>query len=345
MQAALVTGKETLELVEMPDPSPSSHHTVVDISYCGICGTDLHAYLSGEPYNPSICGHEWVGHVSAEATANHGYKEGDRVAIGVGTACGTCASCARGDAAHCEVVFAGAAGRDEHAAQHGGFASSIAFPTTRLYHVPHHLSDEEASILEPATVAVHAVRRTTVNLGDSVLVIGAGPIGLLVAQCAKLSGAGKMIVVEPESGRRELAASFGADLILDPGATAFPDQLASATQAGIDVVFECAGIATTVQQSVDWVRRGGRVSLVGVANGPETIIPALWLVKEIKLTTSLAYLREDFEIAKGLAADGSLNLSALHTSTVPLSEIQGAFAKLAREPSEVKILVDPRTTG
>src|SRR5210317_124607 len=98
MQVGLVTGKRKIELVEMPSPVPASGKAVVDICYCGICGTDLHAYLSGAPYNPAICGHEWVGYISAVGDGVGGLKEGDRVAIGVGTACGHCAACVRGDA-------------------------------------------------------------------------------------------------------------------------------------------------------------------------------------------------------------------------------------------------------
>ena len=98
MQVGLVTGKHQLELVEMPEPEPTPGKAVVDIAYCGICGTDLHAWLSGTPYNPAICGHEWVGHVAKAGSEVATAKEGDRVGIGVATACGSCAACARGDA-------------------------------------------------------------------------------------------------------------------------------------------------------------------------------------------------------------------------------------------------------
>lgn len=340
MQAALVTGERLIELVEFPDPKPTDHHSVIDISYCGICGTDLHAYLSGEPYNPAICGHEWVGHVAATRASN--FKEGDRVAIGIGTACGQCGACQRGDAAHCEIAFAGATGRGPHASAHGGFAGSIAFATDRLYHVPRNLTDEQAGLLEPATVALHALRRTEIRLGDTVVVIGAGPIGLLVAQCARLSGAGRVIAIEPEPCRRQLAEQLGVNHTFDPSEEGYLENLRGVIGAGADVVFECAGIAATIQQAIELSRRGGTVSLVGVANSTATINPALWLLQEIKLVSSLAYLHEDFEITKEFAADRRIQLDPLHTSTVGLGEIQEAFARLAEHPDEVKILVDPR---
>ena len=127
MQVGLVTGKRTVELVEMPTPQPDPGKAVVDISYCGICGTDVHAFQSGNPYHAAICGHEWVGHVSAIGSGVDGLRDGDRVAIGISGACGQCATCLRGDAGHCELVLARAIGMGPLAAPHGGFASQIAF--------------------------------------------------------------------------------------------------------------------------------------------------------------------------------------------------------------------------
>ncbi len=350
MQVGLVTGQRDISLVDMPDPTPSAGKAVVDIRYCGICGTDLHAFLSGEPYNPAICGHEWVGNVSAVAREDQQrhVKEGDRVAIGVAAACGQCGSCRRGDAAHCESVFAGAIGMHPLAAPHGGFASALAFDIARLYGVAGSLSDEQAAIMEPVTVAVHAVRRTPMRLGDSCIVIGAGPIGLLVLQAARAAGAGSICVLEPSTSRAELAKQLGANHVLDPTAYAHSTELNEALApllghaGGADLVYECAGIPQTIQTAVDLCRRGGTVSLVGVPALPAEINAASWLAKEIHLATSIAYLHEEFELAQALVVDGRINASALLTSTVTLDAMQDAFVRLAENPTEVKILVDPR---
>jgi (R,R)-butanediol dehydrogenase/meso-butanediol dehydrogenase/diacetyl reductase len=327
----------------MPEPVPSDGKAVVDITYCGICGTDVHAFLSGHPYNPAICGHEWVGHVSSLPAVAPGLREGDRVAIGVSAACGHCATCRRGDAAHCEIAFAGAIGAGPMAAAHGGFARAIAFDIARLYHVPAAMTDTQAALLEPATVAVHALRRTPIKLGDSVVVIGAGPIGLLVLQAARLAGASRTVVLEMEATRRQRAKDLGTDLVLDPTdgdpTVEINDYLG---QSGADVVFECAGVPATIQTAVDIVRRGGLVSLVGVASGQASIDPASWLVKEVRMVSSIAYAHEDFEICKDLVADRRLLTDPLHTSTVKLTDLAEAFARLADQPSEIKILVDPR---
>ncbi len=344
MQVGLVTGRGRIELREFPDPKPTPGRAVVQIRYCGICGTDLHAYQSGEPYNPAICGHEWSGEVSAVGRGVTGVREGDRVAIGVATACGQCATCRRGDAAHCETAFMGAIGVGPMVAPHGGFASAIAIDAARIYPVMAALSDIEAAMLEPATVAVHAVRRTDMRLGDVAVVLGAGPIGLLVAQAARAAGAGAIVVVEPEPGRRALASQVGADAVIDP--IARPDLAAAIAEASgrpvIDVVFECAGIPPTINQSVSLVRRGGVVSLVGMPNRPAEIQAAEWMIKEVRLSSSLAYLREEFDIAQHLVADGRLQLEPLHSDTVPLAGMDGAFARLSQSPNDIKILVDPR---
>lgn len=352
MQAGLVTGHKTVSLVEVPEPQVAPGKAVVQIRYCGICGTDLHAYLSGDPYNPAICGHEWVGDVRAIGPADAGpgkLREGDRVAIGVAAACGQCGPCRAGDAAHCDSSFAGAIGAGPLAAAHGGFAPALAFEAARLYRVDGKLSDAEAAILEPVTVAVHAVRRTPLRLGDRAVVIGAGPIGLLVLQAAKAAGAGLVAVLEPAAERRALASQLGADLVLDP--TAYPDTPAVLEQlaptlggAGADIVYECAGIAPTIQTAVDLCRRGGTVSLVGVPASVAQINAASWLVKEIRLATSIAYLHEEFELAQGLVMDGRINAAAMHTSTTTLAEMGDAFDRLSANPTEVKILVDPRAS-
>lgn len=350
MQAGLVTGQGTVSLVDMPTPEPSPGKAVVDIRYCGICGTDLHAYLSGSPYNPAICGHEWVGDLSAIGSADRGpfaLKEGDRVAIGVSAACGQCAACHKGHGDYCEQSFAGAIGVGPLASAHGGFAPALAFEAARLYPVAPQLSDEEAAILEPVTVAVHAVRRTPLKLGDRALIIGAGPIGLLVLQAARAAGAGHLSVLEPAAERRRLAEQLGADLVLDPAA--YPDAAATLEAltpalggGGADIVYECAGIPATIQTAVDLCRRGGTVSLVGVPAEQAQINAASWLVQEIRLATSIAYLHEEFELAQGLVADGRINARALHTSTTDLTGMNDAFERLAVAPTEVKILVDPR---
>ncbi|MDJ0849211.1 MAG: zinc-binding dehydrogenase [Myxococcota bacterium] len=343
MRVGLVTGHERIELRELPEPEPSPGKAVVEIHYCGICGTDLHAYHTGAPYNPAICGHEWTGTVSAVGPDAGTLREGDRVGVGVASPCGACAECRSGDGAHCSQVTLGMVGLGPMAAAHGGFARAIAMEAARLYPVHPQLSDVDAALLEPATVAVHALRRTPLRLGESCVVIGAGPIGLLVLQCARIAGAGCCVVVEPEPTRARMAAELGASDVIDPRSQSVDERVkASCGPLGADVVFECAGLPETIDQSVSLVRRGGVVSLVGLATVPAQISPASWLSREVRVVASIGYLHEEFEVAMQLAADGRLRLAPLHSGTVSLDELEGAFHRLLAGGGDVKLLVDPR---
>jgi (R,R)-butanediol dehydrogenase/meso-butanediol dehydrogenase/diacetyl reductase len=342
VQAGLVRGRQRIELEEFPEPQPAPGKAVVQVAYCGICGTDVHAYRSGAPYNPAICGHEWCGTVSA-VPAGLDLKEGDRVAIGIAPPCGACRTCRHGDGAHCETAFAGMIGAGPLAAPHGGFASAIAIEAARLYAVDDGIDDVQAALLEPATIALHAVRRTPIRLGDQVVVLGAGPIGLLVLQCARAAGAGSVVLVEPQPSRRRLGEALGANVTVDPAAEDAAERIRDLTGGlGADVVFECAGVPATIEAAVQLARRGGAVSLVGVPDAPSTIHGAGWLVREIRLVTSLGYQREEFALTQALVRDGRLALLPLHSATVGLSGMSEAFDRLSGSPDEVKILVDPR---
>jgi (R,R)-butanediol dehydrogenase/meso-butanediol dehydrogenase/diacetyl reductase len=229
-------------------------------------------------------------------------------------------------------------GRDPLAPPHGGFAPRLAVDARRLVPVVGAISDDAAAQVEPATVALHAVQRTLPHPGESVVVQGCGPIGLLVLQCARALGAGHVVAVEPSEHRRALAAAVGAHETLSPD-----EARARFARAGADLVFECAGVPATVQQAVDLVRRGGRVNLVGLASGTAPISPGAWLMKEVHVTASLGYQHHEFGEVIELLADGALRVEPLHDRTVKLADLPAAIAALADDPgSAVKVLVDPR---
>ena len=337
MRAGLVTGQRRFELVEVPEPEARPGTAVVEVGLCGICGTDVHGFLSDQPYNPAICGHEFSGVVAAVGAEVGHLHEGDRVLAGIAPACGRCAPCRAGHAAWCEAAFLGMVGRDALAPTHGAFAPRIAMGAARLVPVAAGLTDEQAAIVEPATVALHAVRRTPPRLGDVVAVQGCGPIGLLTLQCAKAAGAGRVVAIEPDPARRELALLLGADVVVGP------DEAIDALGGGADLVLECAGVPATVQRAVELVRRGGTVNLVGLASGTAAIAPGVWLVKEVTVVASLGYLHHEFAECMDLIADGRVRVTPLHDRTVGLTELPAAIERLADDPSSaVKVLVDPR---
>jgi (R,R)-butanediol dehydrogenase/meso-butanediol dehydrogenase/diacetyl reductase len=337
MKAALITGLRQMEFVEFPDPQATPGKAVIQVDSCGICGTDIHGFLSSAPYNPAICGHEFSGTVSAVASDVRNVREGDRVVCGVSTACGRCPDCVAGRTNYCTYAFLNALGRDPLAPPHGAFACAVAVDALRLIPTNPLLSKNQASIVEPATVAYHALKRTLPTPGDVVVVQGCGPIGLLTLQAAKAAGAGRVVAVEPNALRRGVALSVGADEALGP------DEARERFGAkGADLVFECAGIAPTIQTAVDLVRRGGRVNLVGLASGNATISPQAWLIKEVTMVGSLAYNHHDFIETMDLMADGRIVVEPLHDKTVGLSQLPETIAQLADDPSSaIKVLVDP----
>jgi (R,R)-butanediol dehydrogenase/meso-butanediol dehydrogenase/diacetyl reductase len=337
MKAGLVTGHRKFELVEMPDPTPTEGKAVVHVDMCGICGTDLHGFLSSDPYNPAICGHEFSGTVAAIGKNVSNVHEGDRVVVGIAPACGRCSECLSGRAAACLSAFMGMIGRDPLAPPHGGFAQQVALDARRL--VPTHpgLTPAQASIVEPATVAYHAVMRTQPNPGDVVLVQGCGPIGLLALQVAKSAGAGHIVAVEPNELRRKMAVDVGAHEAITP-----EQARERFSKSPVDLVLECAGIPPTIQSAVDFVRRNGTVNLVGLASGNATISPHAWLIKEVTVVASLGYQFHEFKEVMDLVADGRVDVDALHDKTVSLAELPEAIELLADDPSSaVKVLVDP----
>jgi (R,R)-butanediol dehydrogenase/meso-butanediol dehydrogenase/diacetyl reductase len=341
MHAALITDQETIEFFELESSPPEKDQVVVDITLCGICGTDIHSFQSPGPAWPSTCGHEWTGVISAIGSDVTRVSEGDRVIIGVPPSCGSCSACHAGQMDKCQTVLTATVGRGPYQTPHGGFADQLTIHQGRVVLANPELSDEQAAQIEPAAICFHAVRANAPRLGDIAIVQGAGPIGLSTLQWVLAAGAGTTIVVEPNETRRDLALSLGAHHSIDPSIAADFD--ADHTRGlGGDIVYECAGVPATVQSAIDLARRGGRVSLIGLAMGDAPINPRQWLNKEIKVSAALGYTHEEFEMTMGFVSDGRIDLDALHSGTIDLVDIAETFIDLAGGQSQhTKVLVRP----
>lgn len=341
MQAGAITGTRTFELREVPEPRPAPGGVVVDVALCGVCGTDIAAYAHGSAYNPSICGHEWTGVVSARGDGVRSVSEGDRVVVSVPTPCGACPACRSGHAVACAYVQQVAIGVDELAPAHGGFAPRLAVAEGRVLPVPADLDEVQAAQVEPTAVALHAVGRSGVGLGDRAVVLGAGSIGLLVLQLVRSAGAREVIVIEPNPDRRARATALGADLVVDPSEGS--EVVAERTGGlGADVVLECSGRAPAIQEAVELARRDGTMCLIGLSHSPATITPLQWLRREITVRVSQAFTRVDSGVAMDMIADGRVRFEGIHTATVSLADLPATMADLADGAPQVKVLVDPR---
>lgn len=337
-----VSGPRQLEERAGDEQPPAPDGVIVDITYSGICGTDVHGYTDGHMLPPAVFGHEWTGTVRAVGAEVTGVRAGQRVVGGVGPACGRCRQCLAGHARQCDTVFAEANGVDEAAPAHGAFATRVRVSARRVIPVPDALSDIEAALVEPATVTFHAVRRTAMELGSVVVVQGAGPIGLLTAQHARNAGAGRVIVSEPSAARRNTAEKLGFRDVVAP--QELSGLLERATDGlGADVLFECAGVASLFQPSAELVRRGGTLALLGFPLTTSTVSYGDWQSRELTVIGSLAYNHEDFVGTMRAIAERRIDVAALHTGTVGLSQLGGLLEELdSGESAHTKVLVDPR---
>jgi (R,R)-butanediol dehydrogenase / meso-butanediol dehydrogenase / diacetyl reductase len=340
--AALITAKETVSIRRFPQEPPPPGCVTIDISLCGICGTDIHSFASGHLHSPAVCGHEWVGTVAATGACVDGLQEGDRAVAAVPPACGRCPECLRGLAEYCRTASLVARGRDPLAPPHGGFAGSITVQATRVMRAHPDLTDEVAAQVEPAAVAFHGVRRSGITPGDTVVVQGAGPIGLLALQFARAAGAGDVLVIEPSPARRRLAAELGAINAVAPDEAA--EYILDHTQGtGADVVIECTGVPRLLQTAVDLARSGGVVQLLSFLSEPATINGARWLAKQVTVVASNAFTHDDVRRSMAFLADGRVRAQPLHSRTVRLDELEATLRGLSAGPSgDIKVLVDPR---
>lgn len=358
MRAALITGQRSIELREFPEPQPVEGAAVVRVDRCGICGTDVSAYRHGNPYAPFLCGHEWAGTVLAigpngsntsvgpqgplaGGASSSRLREGDRVVMAVPVACGQCAECRAGHGHRCAAIMALAYGIHPLTPPHGGYAPRIAVPADSLVVVPDALSIDDAAMVEPATVALHAVRRRSPKLGDRVLVLGAGPIGLFALQLARIAGAGEVFVLEPSAARRALAASLGATKVLAPGAAADSWIRERTGGLGVDLVYECSGSQDALDTGFELVRPGGAFMLIGVSEEGVRLDPIACITKEVLLDNSTAHHHHEFAITMDLMLDGRLRAAPLHSRTLSLEDITDGFEALVAG-DEAKILVAPK---
>lgn len=340
MRAGIVTGKRQFELLDVADPTPRDGEVVVAIDRCGICGSDVHAYQEGWPYSPGICGHEWTGRVVELGSGVRSIDLDARVVGAQAPGCGACRECRASLPQFCRVAASEYSGRN--APSSGGFAPYLTLKANRLISVPDGVDAEQAALIEPAAVAMHAIRRSRLTVGDVVCIVGCGPIGLMALQCARVAGAASVIAVEPDETRRALAVELGADAAVAPGPELREAVNEHTNGLRADIAFDCAGIPQTLQQSVDMVRQGGSVCMVGVSGGEATIQPMRWMMKEVSVDTSILFTLDEMSIVAGLVADGRIRTRELVAGTITLDDLPTTIEDMAqRRNTSVKILVDP----
>jgi len=344
VKALLLSEYKHLEIADVAVPGVGAGEVLVRVAACGICGSDVHGYdgSSGRRIPPVVMGHEAAGIIAAVGDEVKGFTVGDRVTFDSTVYCGECEFCRRDEVNLCEnrQVLGVSCGEYRRA---GAFAEYVAVPARILYRLPDALSFEEAAMLEAVSVALHGVRLAELKGKETALVIGAGMIGLLTLQAAKVAGCSLVIVADIDATRLKLASDMGADEGLQASSAELVSEVLRVTGGrGVDVVLEAVGRDETVGAAIDCVRKGGTVVLVGNIAREVTLPLQKVVTRQIRLQGSCASAGE-YPKAMELVSSGRIKVGPLITAVAPLEDGPSWFERLhGREPSLMKIVLDPR---
>lgn len=336
MRAAVLTKPGVFEFTRSyPEPELAPTDIKLKIAYTGICGSDLHVFVmkeSGIKF-PVVLGHEFCGQVVEVGADVRDFAVGDKAVGVIDPSCGVCSYCRQGDFTMCD--------RKAMFERTGAFADFITAPAGQMFVVPAETPADEAALIEPTSVAVHAVRRSRLVLGENVVVVGGGPVGLLIMMLAREAGADKVILVEPAAARRELARQLGADRVLEPGAEVTRTVRELTSGRGAEVVFEVSGNGKAFTQAANFLCKRGRLIIVAGYENERylSLSPITAMLGELDVLATFWANAFDFQRAIKLISSRKLDVRPLISARVELEEAQNAFDGLVRDRgSQVKVL-------
>lgn len=345
MRAVKYHGVHNLELIEIDKPKAEAGQVLVKIVYCGICGTDVHAYNMPGIFDwELIPGHEAVGIVEEVGNGVTCVKPGDRVAVGPPGDCGKCYSCNTGHPNTCFNAFPNTLGIGPNT--QGAYAEYVLSrnPQNELFKIPDGMKLEQAVLFDVLGVGFHAVRRSEMKVGDNVVVTGCGSIGLSVIQTAKMAGARNLIAFDLLEAKRELALKAGADYALDPS-NEKDMELAHkilAHEGGAQVSFEAAGHPDSVKTCIEYTMANGQVMLVGSDGRPYEMITAAMSPMEYDLKFSFTYTKEEIQMLFELITAGKFTTDLYTLQKAQLEEAEWKIIQLSRGELDVaRVLLMP----
>ena len=343
MKALLLEEYRKLTVTDMPEPEVGARDVLVQIRACGICGSDIHGFdgSSGRRIPPLIMGHEASGVVAGIGSDVTKVNEGDRVTFDSMVSCGECSFCERGEMNLCDDRRVLGVSCDDYR-QHGCFAEYAVVPEHIIYSLPDNLSFEHAAMIEPVSVAEHAVKRTPIAKGDTAVVVGTGMIGLLVVQALKAAGCGQIIAVDLADEKLALAQTLGAELGINPKITDAVAAIREATGGrGADVAMEVVGATPTVQTAIEGTRKGGHVTLIGNL-APEVDFPLQSVVTRELTLHGTCGSNGEYPECIDLLASGAIQVEPLITAKATLDEGPEWFDRLyAAEAGLMKVILQP----
>lgn len=340
MKSVAICDVKKFEMRDINEPLANGEDVIIEVLKAGICGSDIHYWDLGEPKG-LIMGHEFCGRV-IDPGSRTDLKIGDRVTALPISPCGSCPACLKGNPQYCKDTWTYATGLS--LTNPGAFTKKIKLRPDMVMKLPDTVSDDEASMVEPTAVGLHAIHLADIKVGDKVLIIGGGIIGLVSAMFAKMEGASYVAVSETNNSRGEKAVQLGvADAWFDAKNENMVPNLINMTEGGFDYVIECCGNSAAVSTSLTVVKPGGTVVLVGVATGPVTIPTVLAVMRELTVKGAIAYTKEEFSTCIDLMANKQIDMERFVDDIVSLDEVQHSFERLTSgtDPA-IKILVDPK---
>jgi (R,R)-butanediol dehydrogenase/meso-butanediol dehydrogenase/diacetyl reductase len=329
---------------EVPDPVPGPADLLIEVRACGICGTDLHWSESTEAHagwrvlDPgTVMGHEFAGEIVEVGRESRGrWKVGERVCAQPFIGCGRCAACLAGRGYRCPEVRMRAT--PVLSGAYAGYAVTGASETLRL---PDSVGYREGALVEPLAVGYSAVSRARLQPGDTVLVLGAGPVGLSVALWCRFFGARHIIVSDLVGERAARAAAFGATAGIDAAREDVRARVEQVSGGPAQMVFDCIGVPGSLQIAIDHAPPNARVIVVGLCMAADTFFPAKAVTKELELIFCFVYGRRDFEQVIDLLDQERIDVSAMVTGTVGFDEFPHAFEALKHPGDDIKVILEP----
>ena len=339
MKSVAIKGVKEFEIKEINEPVSDGNKVLIDVKNCGICGSDLHYWVSGNPIG-LVMGHEYSG-VVTDPGSREDLKVGDRVTALPISPCGHCEACLTGNPQYCLETWNHATGLSLD--NPGALAPKTALRADMVMKLPDNVSFEEGAMVEPTAVGLHAVHLADIKVGDNVLVVGGGIIGLVSAMFAKAEGASFVAVSETNPGRGEKAVSLGvADAWFDAREQDAIAKMTEASNGDFDVVIECVGNGPAVTSSLMLAKTGGRVILVGVSLDAISVPLTIAVMHELKLQGAIAYTKEEFATVIELIDNKQIDVLKFVDKRITLEETQSAYEELTSgSSSTIKILVDP----
>jgi (R,R)-butanediol dehydrogenase/meso-butanediol dehydrogenase/diacetyl reductase len=340
MRALMYRAVREVEIVELPIPDPGPDEVLLEVSHCGICGTDLHVVLEGMSPPDRVGGHEYSARVAAVGANVEHWSTGDAVVPKPARSCGACRACRQGRPMLCETR--GAIG-DGFQDANGAFAEYVRVPSSDLLNVPPALDLRAAALVEPLAVALHGITVSGAQPGDRALVTGAGPIGLLTVAGLRALGIEDITVTEPSPKRRVRAAEVGATRVLDSTELELPPMPFTIRDDAVDIALECSGNPHAMESALGMLRRLGTLVLVGTGIRRPKLDHNRILLNELIVTGAYCYDDQGMERGLAMLASGSLPVDLLiEPEDVPLEGMLEAAERCASGELTGKVMVVPR---